>query len=49
MIALPSRVPSYTTNFTTPEVATMPKLGQWSWMLWGQWRSSWLVLRGGVK
>ena len=38
----------YITNLTTLEVATMPELGQRSWMLQRQWRSSWSVLwRGG--
>ena len=27
MIALPSRVPGYTTKLTTPKVAVVPKLG----------------------
>ena len=38
MNALPSRVPGYTTNLTTPEVAAMPKLGWWSGMPRRQWR-----------
>ena len=33
MTALLSRVPSYTTNLTLLEVATMLELGWWSWML----------------
>ena len=38
MIALPSRVPDYTTNFTTHEVATVPELRWWSGMSRRQWR-----------
>ena len=34
MTTLPSRVLGDTTKLTTPEVATMPELGRWSWMLW---------------
>ena len=49
MTALLSRVLGYTTNLTTPEVGTMPDLGRSNWMPWGQWRSSWSVLQGGVK
>ena len=33
MTALPSRVPCYTTNLTTPEVASVLELGRWSRML----------------
>ena len=36
MTALLSRVPSYTTNLTLLEVATMPDLGRWSRsVFWG--------------
>ena len=39
MVALLSRVPSYTIKLTTPEVATMPKLCRWSRVLWRHGRS----------
>ena len=38
MTALPSRVPGYTTNLTTPEVAVVLELRRWSEMLRRQWR-----------
>ena len=52
MIALPRRVPSYTTNLTTPEATAMPELWQWSGMLRRQWRRMpevVVVLELGVK
>ena len=33
MTALPSRVLGYTTNFTMPEVVTVPELSRWSWSI----------------
>ena len=38
MTALPSRVPNYTTNLTTPKIVIVPELGRWSGMSLRQWR-----------
>ena len=55
MTALPSKVPAYTINLTTPEIEDVPELGRWSWIpevvvvpKLGQWSWS-IMLELGVR